>query len=136
MPDPLHILLIDDDDVDRTMVRRALVSSGVQADFSEAADGRSGLAALQKGAFDCALLDHGLPDIDGLAVLQAAGESGVKRPIILLPGHGDEELAVETVRAGANDYLSKNRLSRDLLAHSVRHVVRLHRAQAEAQLAR
>src|SRR5688500_16452844 len=118
------------------MVRRALESSGVQAAFAEAVAGRTGLAALQLRAYDCALLDHGLPDLDGLAVLQAARVAGVKTPIILLTGQGDESLAFETVRAGANDYLSKNRLSRDLLAHSVRHVVRLHRAQAEAQLAR
>ena len=74
--------------------------------------------------------------MDGLTALRAIRAAGVTTPIILLTGQGDERLAVEMMRAGANDYLSKTRLSRDLLSHSVRHAVRLHRAQAEASLAR
>lgn len=136
MSDSLCILLIDDDEVDRVRVRRALEASDIEAEFVEAGCGREGVRLLSERAFDCALLDHGLPDMDGFGVLQAARAAGVKTPIILLTGEGDERLAVELVRAGANDYLSKSRLSRDLLAHSVRHAVRLHRAQAEALLAR
>lgn len=55
MPAPLHILLIDDDEVDREMVRRALSASGVDANFDEATDGRSALEALRQQTFDCAL---------------------------------------------------------------------------------
>ena len=135
MEERFRILVIDDDEVDRMMVRRALAASGVKADYDEAHDGRSALAALAARHYDCALLDYRLPDGDGMSVLKAARAAGSTTPIVLLTGQGDEQLAVELMKAGANDYLSKTRLSRDLLSHSVRHVVRLHRAQAEARLA-
>jgi PAS domain S-box-containing protein len=133
--DRLRILVIDDDEVDRMMVRRALAASGVGAEFQEATDGRAAVELLTARAFDCALLDLGLPDMDGLAVVRAARAAGSSTPIIVLTGGGDEQVALELMRAGANDYLSKQRLGRDLLSHSVRHAVRLHRAQSEARLA-
>ena len=143
MDDRLKILIIDDDDVDRMMVRRALKASGLGAEFAEAADGKTGVKELVEardgrngGAFDCVLLDYRLPDMDGREVLKAARGAGVATPVILLTGQGDEALAVELMKAGANDYLSKQRMSRDLLSHSVRHAVRLHRAQSEADRAR
>ena len=136
MDEPLNILLIDDDEVDRMMARRALKAAGVGGEFAEASDAKTGIHLLTTHAFDVALLDHQLPDMDGLTALRAIRAAGVSIPVILLTGQGDERLAVEMMRAGANDYLSKTRLSRDLLSHSVRHAVRLHRAQAEATLAR
>src|SRR5688500_16218260 len=136
MDDLLNILLIDDDEVDRMMARRALKAAGVGGDFAEAADAKSGIQLLTGRAFDVALLDHALPDMDGLTALRAIRAAGIQTPVILLTGQGDERLAVEMMKAGANDYLSKTRLSRDLLSHSIRHAVRLHRAQAEASLAR
>lgn len=135
MDSPLKILLVDDDEMDRTMVRRALKAAGLAVRFEEAADGRAALEALKNGAFDCALLDFRLPDGDGLSLLRQAREAGVTTPIIMLTGQGDEQLAVELMKAGASDYLSKTRLSRELLSHAVRHAVRLHRAQAQADLA-
>ncbi len=136
MEDYLRILLIDGDEVDRVMARRALQAAGLDGAITDAADGKTGVQLLTTEGFDVALLDHALPDMDGLTALRAIRAAGVTTPIILLTGQGDEQLGVEMMRAGANDYLSKTRLSRDLLGHSVRHAVRLHRAQAEANLAR
>jgi PAS domain S-box-containing protein len=135
MDSRLRILIIDDDEVDRMMARRALKAAGVGDSFAEASDAKAGIQLLADEAFDVALLDHALPDMDGLTALRAIRGAGITTPVILLTGQGDEGLAVEMMRAGANDYLSKTRLSRDLLSHSVRNAVRLHRAQAEAKLA-
>jgi PAS domain S-box-containing protein len=135
MDSRLRILIIDDDEVDRMMARRALKAAEVGEDFAEASDAKTGIQLLGENAFDVALLDHALPDMDGLTALRAIRAAGITTPVILLTGQGDERLAVEMMRAGANDYLSKTRLSRDLLSHSVRNAVRLHRAQAEAKLA-
>ncbi len=100
MEERFRILLIDDDEVDRMMVRRALGASGVKADFDEAADGRSALEALAKREYDCALLDYRLPDGDGMAILRAARAAGSAVPIVLLTGQGDVQLAVELRRRG------------------------------------
>src|SRR4051794_33033835 len=130
MDEALKILLIDDDEVDRMMARRALTAAGVGGEFAEASDAKTGIRLLSEQAFDVALLDHALPDMDGLSAMKAIRSAGITTPVILLTGQGDERLAVEMVRAGASDYLSKTRLSRDLLSHSVRHAIRLHRAQS------
>jgi PAS domain S-box-containing protein len=132
MDQSLKILLIDDDEVDRMMARRALTAAGIGGEFAEASDAKTGIRLLAERAFDVALLDHALPDMDGLSAMKAIRAAGITTPVILLTGQGDERLAVEMVRAGASDYLSKTRLSRDLLSHSVRHAIRLHRAQSAA----
>jgi CheY-like chemotaxis protein len=76
--DRLSILVIDDDQADRMMVRRALKASAVGAEFDDAADGRTGLEKLAARAYDCALVDFRLPDMDGLAVLRAARGAGAR----------------------------------------------------------
>lgn len=131
----LKILLVEDDELDRTMVRRALKAAGVSAEFEEVVTGRAAVEALKRDGFDCALLDFRLPDAEGLAVLQQVREAGITTPIIVLTGQGDEQLAIDLMKAGASDYLSKTKLSREMLGHAVRHAVRLHRAQAQAELA-
>ncbi len=131
MSDILRILIIDDDNVDRMTVRRACKSAGLNIEATEAQDGRVGLELLQTQVFDCALLDYLLPESDGLTILRAARAAGVNTPIIMLTGHGDERLAVEMMRAGANDYLPKGNISPESLAHSLRHTMRLHQAEQE-----
>ena len=135
MDDVLEILLIDDDDIDRLAVRRALRAAGVNGNVREAAGASEGLAAMQEGPLDCVLLDYRLPDSDGLNVLRRARAAGVKAPVIMLTGQGDEELAVEIMKAGASDYLTKSRISLDHLVQSVRNAVRLHRAEMQAAAA-
>lgn len=135
MDAPLKILLVEDNEVDRTMARCALQAAGLPAEFEELATGRAAVEALKRDGFDCAILDFRLPDADGLTVLQQVRDAGITTPIIVLTGQGDEQLAVDLIKAGASDYLSKTLLSRELLSHAVRHAVRLHRAQAQAELA-
>src|SRR5439155_16153856 len=101
----------------------------------EAAGAAEGLAAMKAAPFDCVLLDYRLPDNDGLSVLREARAAGVKSPVIMLTGQGDEELAVEIMKAGASDYLTKSRVSLDHLVQSVRNAVRLHRAEQQAAAA-
>ena len=131
----LKILLIADPEGDRKAVRRPLKASGLAADFEEVTTGSAAVDALQRNAFECAILDDRLPGSDGRIVLRQVRGAGISTPIIVLTGRGDEQLAVELMKAGASDYLSKTRLSRELLNHAVRHAVRLHRAQAQAELA-
>ena len=130
---PLKILIVAGEAADRKRVRTALSAPGLPVEVSEADGGAAGLSALRNYRFDCALLDHRLPDVAGLDVLRAARTAGVATPLILLTDDGDEGLAVEVMRAGANDYLAKSLLDRDLLGHAVRHVVRLHRARTQAR---
>jgi signal transduction histidine kinase len=133
--DRLKILIVDDDDVDRMAVRRALKASGLDVIITEAEDADSALARLTSGHFDCTLLDYRMPGSDGLEVVRRAREKGVMTPFIMLTGFGDEQTAVELMKAGAADYIPKNSLTSERLAVSLRGVVRVHQAEIEASKA-
>lgn len=130
--DRLKILIVDDDDVDRMAVRRALKASGLDVIVTEAEDADSALARLSSGHFDCTLLDYRMPGSDGLEVVRRAREKGLMTPFIMLTGFGDEQTAVELMKAGAADYIPKNSLTAERLAVSLRGVVRVHQAEIEA----
>ena len=129
------LLLVDDDEVDRAAVRRALQKGGVTADVSEAVDFASARTSLRDGRPDLVLLDFRLPGGDGLELLREARQDGLDSAVIVLTGQGDEALAVELMKAGASDYLPKNLLTADRLAQSVRHVLRLREADRRARQA-
>ncbi|CAN5753335.1 hypothetical protein BH23GEM3_BH23GEM3_02990 [soil metagenome] len=132
-PRPLRILVVDDDEVDRMTVRRALRTAGVHAEFTEAEDVRVAVTALKEKFFDCAFLDFRLPGGDGLDVLRKVRAAGVRTPVVMLTGQGDEQLAVELMKAGASDYLSKGVVSPERLERSLRYVLRVHRAEMQAR---
>jgi PAS domain S-box-containing protein len=127
------ILVIDDDEVDRMAVKRALRAGGVAREVVEAADAREAEAVLKTRQFDCILLDHRLPDRDGLSVLRSLRRAGVGVPIIVMTGQGSEQLVVDLMKAGASDYLSKSTVSLEHLAASVRGAVRVARAESMAR---
>lgn len=133
---PNSVLLIDDDEVDRLAVRRALAKSALEADISEAADRASALNCLSSRTFDCIVLDHDLPDADGLSLIhELRGSAARDTAIIMLTGRGDEHLAVELMKAGATDYLCKADLSPDHLATAIRSAVRLSTEQQQVRTA-
>jgi signal transduction histidine kinase len=131
----LKILVVDDDDVDRMAVRRALKASGLEVSVTEAEDARSAIARLSKEHFDCTLLDYRMPGSDGLEVVRLAREKGILVPFIMLTGFGDEQTAVELMKAGAADYIPKSSLTPERLALSLRGVLRIHQAEIEASRA-
>jgi signal transduction histidine kinase/DNA-binding response OmpR family regulator len=133
--EPIQILLVDDDEVDRRAVRRAL-ASWPALHLTEVEDARSALDALERHPFDCALIDYRLPGKnDGLDVLRAARRLGVRTPVVVLTGHGDEQTAVEMMKAGASDYIPKSAFSAERVNQSVRSAIRLRRAEDSAERA-
>jgi signal transduction histidine kinase len=131
MEETLNILVVDDDQVDRMTVRRALKAAGVNVEIVEAADCRDAIAALSQTAFDCVFLDYRLPDQDGLSLINEIRSRGIKVPLIVLTGQGDEQIAVELMKAGATDYLSKSRVSSEILAQILRNAIRVYRAEMQ-----
>jgi len=132
MAERLRILVVDDDDVDRMAVRRSLKASGIDADVTEAEDATTALDRVQSSRYDCALFDFRMPGSDGLELLRRLRADGIAIPVIMLTGFGDEQTAVELMKAGASDYLPKNTLTPERLAQSVRGVLRVHQAEVEA----
>src|SRR5437764_10781189 len=98
MDDCFKILLVDDDELDRMAARRALRASDVEVNIHEEESAEGALETLKQHDFDCILLDFQLPDGDGLYVLRKARAAGISTPVVMLTGHGDEELAVELMK--------------------------------------
>ncbi len=127
-----HILVVDDDEVDRRAVSRGLANSGLQVEIEEARDGAQAIDILKLITFDCAFLDYRLgPGSDGLEVLKQLRERGDNTPIIMMTGYGDERIAVELLKAGATDYLPKSTLTPDVLGRSVRNAVSLRHSEEQ-----
>lgn len=127
----LRIFVVDDDQIDRLALRRALEQAGIRMDFSEAEDYATAIATLQNCTFDCVFLDYRLPDRDGLTLLHELHANGIKIPGVALTGYGDEELAVDWMKAGAYDYLPKSKLSPEVLKRIVYNTMRLYRAEMQ-----
>lgn len=132
MEERLKVLVVDDDDVDRMAVRRSLRASGIEAEITEAEDAATALQQIRSASFDCALFDFRMPGSDGLELLRQIRADGVGTPVIMLTGFGDEQTAVDLMKAGASDYLPKNSLTPQRLGQSVRSVVRVREAEVEA----
>jgi signal transduction histidine kinase len=132
MEEKLQILVVDDDDVDRMAVRRSLKASGIDAEVTEAGDATGALDCMHRSRYDCALFDFRMPGSDGLELLRRMRADGISTPVIMLTGFGDEQTAVELMKAGASDYLPKNTLTPERLSQSLRAVLRVHLAEVEA----
>lgn len=128
---PLRLLLIDDDELDRMAVRRLLRQLGTPAELTEATDGLKAADLLLAHPFDCVLMDVHMPAIGGLALLRRLRGMGVDCPVVMLTGQGDEALAVDLMKAGASDYLSKSSLDASRLGAALRGAL----SQAQAQRA-
>lgn len=135
MEETVKILVVDDDEVDCMAVRRALKAAGVQMELLEVGDCAGAITTLQQQEFDCVFLDYRLPDGDGLALVQEVRSLGITVPLVVLTGQGDEQIAVQVMKAGACDYLSKTSLSPQKLYQTLRQTIRVHRAEIEAALA-
>src|SRR4051794_17634264 len=104
----VRILHIDDNETDRHLVKRELgrVFTGLQT--QEVRDQREFDLALDAGEFDVAITDHQLGWTNGLAVLNAAKARHPDRPVVMFTGTGNEEVAVEAMKAGLDDYVVKS----------------------------
>ena len=135
MDEILKILIVDDDEVDRMALRRLLKSAGVAIEAVETVDCGQAIAILKEQTFDCAFVDYRLPDMNGLELVQVLRGDSIRIPLIILTGQGDEQIAVELMKAGASDYIAKGRLSPEALAQVLRNAIRLHKAEMQMTLA-
>ncbi len=115
----LTVLLVEDDELDRERVHRMV--GGVWR-VVDAGTGQAAADSLARERPDCVLLDFLLPDAEGTGLIPAFVESGV--PVVMMTGHGDEQVAVEAMKLGASDYLPKRDLDGDVLRRAVDSAVR------------
>ena len=99
------ILIIDDERAIRKTLNEILGFEGYK--IEEAADGEEGLKKFQSATYDLVLCDIKMPKLDGIEFLSKASAINPDIPIIMISGHGNIETAVEAVKKGAFDFISK-----------------------------
>jgi PAS domain S-box-containing protein len=109
---PLRVVYLEDDPADRELIARGLSADGFNCEFTHTVSRKEFEDAIQQQPLDLILADHTLPAYDGLSALKTAQERRPEVPFILISGSIGEEQAVESLKAGATDYLIKGRTER------------------------
>jgi two-component system, NarL family, sensor histidine kinase UhpB len=108
----LKILVVEDSDDDALLLELAIERSGARCVFHRVDTAEKMAAALQKQVWDAVIADYVLPNFDGLAALAMVKEFGLDVPFIIVSGHITEDTAVAAMKAGAHDYVMKDKLAR------------------------
>jgi two-component system KDP operon response regulator KdpE len=126
---PLKVLVVDDEPAIRRFLRTSLTAQGYL--ITEAENGMAALEGLRRGPIDILVLDLGLPDINGLDIIERVRGQGSTLPIIVLSSRTDETGKVKALDLGADDYVTKPFGIDELLAR-IRAALR-HRLQQEGE---
>ena len=125
----LRVLLLEDDPADAELALAALAEGGIRCEPTVVAGRAAFETAYAPGSFDLVLADYKLPDYTGLEALQFVRRQEALVPFVLVSGTIGEELAVETLRAGATDYVLKDGLAR--VAPAVRRALEERRSREQ-----
>jgi signal transduction histidine kinase len=115
----LNILIADDDEGDRAQIKRALHGAGLAFSCVETQSVAEALAACDKIAFECAIIDYRMPGHDGLHGIAALHQRLPYMCIVMATGQGDEIVATEAMKRGASDYIAKSNIN----AASIRQLI-------------
>ena len=112
MGQPLRLLLIEDSQDDAELLLRSLRRGGYELTAQRVASSEEVCAALDHSTWDLVISDYVMPGFGGLEALDLCKQRGLEAPFIIVSGHIGEEVAVAALKAGANDYVMKDRLAR------------------------
>ena len=110
----MRLLVIEDESLLREQLEQGLSKQGYVVDTAE--DGKTGLYYATEYEYDAAIIDLGLPEIDGISVIKQTRGSGKKFPILILTARGDWQDKVAGLDAGADDYVVKPFQLEEILA--------------------
>jgi diguanylate cyclase (GGDEF)-like protein len=120
----IKVLLIEDNDVDAQLTQDLLSEwSTEEFQVARTATLAEGLSLLSRERFDAMLLDLSLPDAFGLPTVREVHASSPTIPVVVLSGVSDQNLALQAVRQGAQDYLVKGQSHPELLARAIRYAI-------------
>lgn len=101
------ILIIEDEESIRRVLKKILKEENKSYEVEEASNGVEGIEKIKKEDFDLVLCDIKMPQMDGMEVLEMTKQINSEIPVVMISGHGDLETAVNAMRLGAYDYISK-----------------------------
>ncbi len=127
-----RVLVVDDDDVYREVVRRHLRGADIDCTVDEADSLARARDCLEQSAYDCVVLDHRLGDGDAFDVLQFMAAQEIATPVVVLTQTHDVHTAVEAMKFGAHDFLTKELVTAELLGGVITRAMATRRLEAEA----
>ena len=128
---PYRVLLVEDSDDDAFLVTTMLKrSTAIRTTVDRVDRVAAARARLHQFAFDCILLDLGLPDARGLEAVRLVSAAAKDAAIVVLTGLEDEDTGIEALKEGAQDYLSKQRVDGHVLGRAIRYSVERKRVEA------
>jgi PAS domain S-box-containing protein len=139
MTQPIRVLLVDDEPDFPETAATFLEREDDRLEVTPAASARAGLDHLEASAFDCVVSDYAMPEMDGLAFLEAVREEHPDLPFVLFTARGSEDVASEAITAGVSDYYQRDRHGDEdyaVLANRVTNLVERYRAEREADRTR
>ncbi len=120
---PISVLLVEDDPGFAELATEAIRQGLGDVRVVVARDAATAAELSRGSVWSLAVVDHGLPDGDGLDILRTMRDTAPRLPIVMLTGQGSDELALEAFRRGANDYVVKTASCADILAGRVRQLL-------------
>jgi diguanylate cyclase (GGDEF)-like protein len=119
----MNILIVDDDYVDREHIKRTLLKNDTPCNFTETESVDAAIECFQTQQFDVVLLDYRMPQRDGIELILELRNEPMDRAvaIVMLSNSEDEDLALECVRAGAQDFVPKAEISSSRLRRAILH---------------
>jgi two-component system response regulator PhoP len=127
----MHVLIVEDEAAIRNQVADRLREEGFAVEIAE--DGREGLYFMREYALDLAIVDLGLPGMDGIEMIRQARSAGCQYPVLILTARTRWQEKVEGLEAGADDYLAKPFHVEELLAR-VRALIRRSAGLSQAEI--
>jgi len=109
---PLRVLMVEDSLDDVLLLARELRRGGYEPVYERVETAEDLRRALERGPWDLIISDYNLPRLRAPEALKILKEQGMEAPVVVVSGSAGEEAAVEAMRAGANDYVMKDKLSR------------------------
>lgn len=132
-----RILLVEDEQMHAELVKHAFVKESPDDQIFHVQSAQEVLGRLAEEVFDILLLDYSLPDHDGIELMKLLQQRRIHLPVIIITGHGDEQIAVEVMKLGAIDYVIKSGnffQALPTLTHKAIHSYQLKRKYEEAEV--
>jgi signal transduction histidine kinase/DNA-binding NarL/FixJ family response regulator len=119
----LKLLIIEDNPGDILILKERLTASGARFSITNVSLLKEAILELKSGSFDVVLLDLGLPDSLGIDTLKAILAFEFGPPVVVMTGMDDEDMALSSLREGAQDYIVKNSLDPEKILRSIRYSI-------------
>lgn len=130
----MRILLVEDNPADQRLVEIYLQESTMlDSAVTKVGELRKGLLKLEEGDFDVVLLDLTLPDSSGFTTIQTMLEEFPEQTVIVMTGLEDEVVALNSVKAGAQDFIVKGQFDSNLLSRTITYAIERHQLQMKLE---